>query len=116
MSKPRLGPRPKGNLSKRRGPSEPDVSERSFHSPPKPGFHFTEAVGKTVARISYIDDAPDWQSLQVRFTDGTLFSFDLSPQVSVRAEYLESRRGDLEVIREYGIVESKDGEDVEDAE
>ena len=65
-------------------------------------------MGKTVAFITYFDDAPDWQSLEVRFTDGTLFSFGLSPQVSVRVDYMESRRGDLEVIREYGIVEEKD--------
>lgn len=40
-----------------------------------------------------------------------LLSFGFSPQVKVRVEYLESRRGDLEVIREYGIVEEKHAED-----
>ncbi len=69
-------------------------------------INFTEAMGKTVAYI-YIDyiDAPDWQELEVRFTDGTLFSFRLMPRVHVHASYDESRHGDLETIRDYGIIE-----------
>ncbi len=69
-------------------------------------INFTEAMGKTVAYI-YIDymDAPDWQSLEVQFTDGTSFTFQLMPRVYVRVDYEESRHDDLETIREYGIIE-----------
>ncbi|KAA6457546.1 hypothetical protein DYQ86_22210 [Acidobacteria bacterium AB60] len=100
MIKSRLKPK----LNRARSQKNP-APEPNPNSPPKAGIHFTEAVGKTVAFITYFDDAPDWQSLEVRFTDGTLFSFGLSPQVSVRVDYMESRRGDLEILREYGIVE-----------
>jgi hypothetical protein len=112
MTKPKA--KPNLSRSKKRTPSEPDVPE--WPRLPAPGFHFTEAVGKTVASITYIDDAPEWQSLEVRFTDGTQLGFDLKPRVQVSADYLESRGGDLEVIRRYGIVEKKDEEDLEDIE
>ncbi len=86
---------------------EPDMLERPPEYAPRPGIiNFTEAAGKTVAYI-YIDyiDAPDWQSLEVYFTDGTSFLFRLMPRVHVRVDYEESRHDNLETIREYGVIE-----------
>jgi hypothetical protein len=111
MTKPKSKVKPNLSRSKKRTPSEPDVPVRPRL--PEPGFHFTEAVGKTIASLTYIDDAPEWQSLEVRFTDGTQFGFDLTPRVQVSAEYLEIRHGDLEIIRRYGVVEDTDPENGE---
>ncbi len=88
---------------------EPDTPVRPPNYPPEIGINFTEAVGKTVAYINYVDDAPEWQSLQVRFTDGTLLAFDLLPRMRVRlrVQYMESRGDELETIRNYGIVEDR---------
>jgi hypothetical protein len=89
-----------------RAPLDPD---RSDHSPallPKTATQFTEAMGKTVSFIAFINDGMVSQSLEVRFTDGTLFSFELSSRIGIKAEYMEVRRGELEMIREYGIVDT----------
>ncbi len=83
---------------------EPDVPVRPAYYLPSSSVNFTEAIGKTVALIYYLNDAPDWHSLEVCFTDGTYFSFDLRPRVDVRANYSELRHGDVEPIRDYGIV------------
>jgi hypothetical protein len=40
----------------------------------------------------------------VRFTDGTSFCFQLIHQVALRVEYLESRRDQLELLKDYGEV------------
>ena len=83
-----------------------------YYLPPT-SVNFTEAVGKTVACIYYVDDGPEWQSLEVCFTDNTRLGFNLLPRVRLRADYMESRSGDLEMIRDYGIVQAKDPEDGE---
>ncbi len=94
-------------------PSEPDMLERPPDYAPRPGIiNFTEAAGKTVAfiYINYVQ-APEWQSLEVRFTDGTFFTFHLMPRVYVRVDYTESQRGDTETIRDYGIIQCNARED-----
>lgn len=65
---------------------------------------FTEAAGKTVAYINYDARFREWIALDVRFTDGTSFCFQLIPQMALRAEYLESRHGELELLKDYGEV------------
>ena len=73
---------------------------RSRNEPPRLGLNFTEAVGKTVAFLNVINDPPEWQALEIRFTDGTLFHFVLqTTQVEIKAEYSEARDGDLKLIR-----------------
>jgi hypothetical protein len=86
--------------------SELELPVRPATYSPSSGANFTEAAGKTVAFINYVDEDGDgdYQCLEVRFTDGTLFSFDLVPRVRLRALYMESRRGDLDTIRDYGYV------------
>lgn len=69
----------------------------------KTGHVFTEAAGKTVESIEYAEN-PDWQELVVTFTDGTVFSFEFSARVEVRANYLVKRKGNLKMIRNYGQI------------
>ena len=72
---------------------------------PTLGINFTEATGKVVAFVNVINDPPNWQALEVRFTDGTLLHFEfLTTQIQIKAEYMEARRGDLELIRNYGVL------------
>jgi hypothetical protein len=42
-----------------------------------------------------INDPPNWQALEVRFTDGTLLHFEfLTTQIQIKTKYMEARRGD----------------------
>jgi hypothetical protein len=78
---------------------------RSKNEPPKIGLNFTEAVGKTVAFVNVVNDPPDWQALEIRFTDGTLLHFEfLTTETRIKPKYMEARRGDLELIRNYGTL------------
>lgn len=56
-----------------------------------------------MAYINVLNDPPAWQSLEIQFTDGTLLHFEF-PTVSTRIKpkYMEVRRGDLEIIRDFG--------------
>ena len=75
------------------GPEESDdvnemerTERRAKNAPPKLGLNFTEAAGKTVAFVNVINDPPNWQALEIRFTEGTLFCFELETsrtQISV---------------------------------
>lgn len=67
------------------------------------GILFTEATGKTVSTIRYHEN-PDWQAIEVLFTDGTLFSFELSSRVTVEASHLKQRGADSALIRRYRRV------------
>jgi hypothetical protein len=42
--------------------------------------------------------------LEVQFTDGTLFSFELLPKVALQVRYLEQRHRESEIIRDYGVI------------
>jgi hypothetical protein len=64
---------------------------------------FTEIAGKTVESIKY-EENPDWQALELAFSDGTLLTFELSSRVEIQPSYLKARRGNLELIRNYGRV------------
>jgi len=90
---------------------EPNRPVRPPNYPPRIGTNFTEAAGKVVAFINYVDEPQDNQALEIRFTDGTLLSFDLLPKVRLRVDYMELRNGDLEMIRDYGILPEGDAED-----
>ncbi len=78
---------------------------RSRNRLPTLGLDFTEAAGKVIAFVNVINDPPNWQALEVRFTDGTLLHFEfLSTQTQIKTKYMEARRGDLELIRNYGVL------------
>jgi hypothetical protein len=52
-------------------------------------MNFTEAAGKVVAFVNVINDPPDWQALEILFTDGTLLHFEsLTTQIQIKSEYL----------------------------
>ena len=70
---------------------------------PKRDTVFTEMAGKTVESIKY-EENPDWQALGLAFSDGTLLTFELSSRVEIQASYLKARRGNLELIWNYGRV------------
>ena len=85
------------------------MERRAKNGPPKLGRNFTEAVGKVVAFVNVMNSPPDWQGLEIRFTDGTLLHFELlTTQIQIKPKYLEVRRGDLELIRNYGILSMDD--------
>ncbi len=106
VSKNTHPPTPRANPKKKTPPKpdmEPDAPELPI--PPDSSVHFPEVIGKTVARLYYVNDAPeDWQSLEVCFTDGTYFSLELTPRVDARACYEKMLSDDVEVIRDYGII------------
>ena len=70
---------------------------------PKRDTVFTEIAGKTVDSIKY-EENPDYQVLELAFSDGTLLTFELSCWVEVQASYLKARKGNLKLIRSYGRV------------
>ena len=86
--------------------NERELLERmAKNMPPKLGVNFTEAVGKTVAFVNIVNDPPEWQALEVRFTDGTLLHFELTTtHTQIKLKYMEARRGDLELIRDFGTL------------
>jgi hypothetical protein len=67
---------------------------------------FAEAVGKTVASIR-LNETPDGRALEVRFTDGTFFWFELIPGIALEVRYMNQRDGDLEIIRDYGSLSER---------
>lgn len=88
------------------------LERKAKNSPPKIGVNFTEAVGKTVAFVNVVNDAPEWQAFEIRFTDGTLLHFEFTTtHTDIKPKYMEARRGDLELIRDYGVLPLK-GEDL----
>jgi hypothetical protein len=85
------------------------MERRAKNAPPKLGRNFSEAVGKVVAFVNVINTPPDWQALEIRFTDGTLLHFEfLTTQIQIKPKYMEARRGDLELIRNYGTLPTDD--------
>jgi hypothetical protein len=81
------------------------LERRARNSPPKIGVNLTEVVGKIVAFVNVVNDPPEWQALEVRFTDGTLLHFEfMTTHTEIKPKYMEARRGDLELIRDYGIL------------
>jgi hypothetical protein len=85
------------------------LERRAKNMPPKLGVNFTEAVGKTVAFVNVLNDPPDWQALEIRFTDGTLLHFEfVTTYPEIKPKYMEARRGDLELIRDYGTLPTEE--------
>jgi hypothetical protein len=69
---------------------------------PTLGLKFTEAAGKLVAFVNIINDPPNRQALEIRFTDGTLLRFEFCrPRSRSKAS---TRRGPAtkQLIRNLG--------------
>jgi len=73
---------------------------------PKCDAGFTGIAGKTVDSIKY-DENPDYQVLELAFSDGTLLTFELSSRVEVKASYLKAQNGNLKPIRNFGRVSGR---------
>lgn len=82
-----------------------EKEQRNSNTLPRIGTNFTEAVGKVVAYINLFNNPPEWQEIEVCFTDGTLLHFELLVTYArVRPRYMEVRHGESELIRDYGIL------------
>jgi len=68
---------------------------------------FIEATGKTVSSIRWGGDL-ERPALEVRFTDGTFFWVELIPKIALAVRYMERRQGDVETIRDYGLIPTGD--------
>jgi hypothetical protein len=89
--------------------SLPDYQERRRNELPTLGVNFTEAVGKVIAFVNVINDPPNWQALEIRFTDGTLLHFEfVTTETQIKPRYMEARHGDLKLIRSYGTLLTDD--------
>ncbi len=68
------------------------LERRARNTRPKIGVNFTEVVGKTVAFVNVVNDPPEWQALEIRFTDGTLLHFEFTTtHTEIKPKYLEAR-------------------------
>ena len=55
--------------------------------------------------MNVVNDPPEWQALEIRFTDGTLLHFEFTTTCTeIKPKYMEARRGDLELIRDYRML------------
>jgi hypothetical protein len=84
-------------------PSKRDQANRQNSSRSGRRRIFNEAAGKIIDSMHYTCDPPDWQALEIRFTDGTVFSFELLPRVDLRCQDLKTQGSDLQIIRSYDI-------------
>jgi hypothetical protein len=77
-------------------PSNPDEarSERAY----------PEAAGKIVDSIRYVDETSGWPAFEIRFKDDTFLFIEPLPRVQFHMRYLKSSGGELETVRDYGIV------------
>lgn len=57
-----------------------------------------------MASIEITNDPPNWQELEIHFTDGTFLSFELGIQFLVKAEYLRFKEGKLQRLKNYGVI------------
>ena len=65
---------------------------------PKRDSVFTEIAGKTVESIKYQEN-PDYQVLELAFSDGTLLSFELSSRIEIQASYLKRLPNEPNTLR-----------------
>ena len=67
---------------------------------PKPWTELKEARGKTVKRMTVCHD-PEYNTIEVEFTDGTAMAVDVDPAVRMRAQYQHVKTGDTKILRNY---------------
>jgi len=66
----------------------------------KPWIELKEATGKTITRMTVSHD-PDYNAVEVEFTDGTAMSVDVVPAVKMRAQYQHVKTGDTKILKNY---------------
>jgi hypothetical protein len=68
-----------------------------------------EAAGKTVKHMTVTFD-PDYNAVEVGFTDGTVMAVDMIPAVKIRPQYQNVKTGDTKIVRTYPARISVAGE------
>jgi hypothetical protein len=59
-----------------------------------------EARGKKVKKMTIAFD-PDYNSVEVEFTDGTCMAVDVVPAVKLRPQFQDIKTGDTKILRSY---------------
>ena len=55
--------------------------------------------------VNVIKDRPNWQAIEICFKDGVFLHFDsLTTQLKIESKYMEARRDDLELTRNYNTL------------
>jgi hypothetical protein len=93
----------KSAQSKQGSTEHPSESSSAWQSPGQ-GLLYEEATGKTVDFIRYAEQSIGWPAFEVRFTDGTFLFIEPVPKVQFRVRLLKASKGNVKVIREYGVT------------
>jgi hypothetical protein len=75
----------------------------------RPWIELKEARGKKVRRMTVAFD-PDYNAVEVEFTDGTCISVDIIPAVRIRPQFQNIKSGDTKILRTYRAKISVAGE------
>ncbi len=75
----------------------------------KNSIKLREATGKTVKSMSVSFD-PDYNCVEVEFTDGTCMAVDVVPAVKIRAQYQHVGSGNTKIVKTYRARVSVAGE------
>lgn len=67
---------------------------------------FPEVKGKTI-ELAEINVSADYYTIEIRFDDKTLLSFDIEPCLTVMPGLLGHKRGDLEPLKKWPAVHSR---------
>jgi hypothetical protein len=90
---------PKGGCGMKRKAAQSNSS-----SVARQGILYEEATGKTVDFIRYAEQSSGWPAFEVRFSDGTFLFIEPVPNVQFRVRLLKARKGNVKIIREYGVT------------
>ena len=93
----------KAARSKQSSSEHPSESSSAWQSPGQ-GLLYEEATGKTVDFIRYAEQSSGWPAFEVRFTDGTFLFIEPVPKVQFRVRLLKASKGNVKVIRDYGVT------------
>jgi hypothetical protein len=77
-------------------------NEGVFETSDRLRYSFNEAVGKTVQAFDYVTYR-GLDSLEVRFTDGTLLAMDISARPALDVSYKKDTDDELETLRDYKV-------------
>lgn len=66
----------------------------------QPWIELEEARGKTVKKMTVALD-PDYNCVEVEFTDDTCMAVDVVPAVRIRPQFQDISTGDTKILRSY---------------
>jgi hypothetical protein len=93
----------KAARSKQSSSEHPSESSSAWQSPGQ-GLLYEEATGKIVDFIRYSEQSSGWAAFEIRFTDGTFLFIEPVPKVQFRVRLLKASKGNVKVIRDYGVT------------